>query len=464
MAIAKLLNLEPATGALAMFGIVDTFLTGALGPTGAGWDWLEDSDGSVYSSSGTAVTNGGTGAGGLGNELAWVLIEHPSGEIFWTIQHNSAAGVHTSWRIETHSVRPTGGTITQVPTSADGKLLAGGGTSASPTFGDEVIGSADGNPYHIYAVAMTTAPYLMCVFGYDDDCNLSTGEVHTLLCVDGVQSWTLTPGDVFPYLLHAKAINGGNACHYSALSYPDAGGSGETSFRTWLAKGLGPAGFVFMPMCSLNSDNASVLVTPNNSVVNPVNSVWDLLPVVYNRRADAAIAPRGFKGWSTLFTWNPSAFATIKTGDKFTTTATGDVLVLGDLVLNLWENDTLADTGTSPTTRSGRIFTAPTPDSTAPVVSNISPAANTQLGSAAVQFDVTDNLDLLRRVFVWIDATGLPTTELAHNGTSFAKNYAAGSARTSIANGYHYSLVRVGGFPSFPTISVDASDTTGNEA
>lgn len=446
-----------------MFGIV-AWLTAALGPSGAGWTRLEDSDGTTYSSSGSAVTNGNTGAGGLGNELAWVLLCHPSNSLYWTIQHNSATGEHAKWRIETHSVRPTGGTATQVPTSADGRLLAGDGTAGSPTFGDDVIGSPDGNPYHIYAVAMTTSPYLMVVFGYDTDCNLSAGEVHTLLCVDGVQSWTATPGDVFPYLLHAKAINGGNACHYSALSYPDAGGSGETSFRTWLAKGLGAAGFVFMPMCSLNSDNASVLVSPGNSAINPVTGSYDLLPIVYNRRLDAALAPRGFKGWSTLFTWKPLDFATIKTGDKFTTTNTGDVLVLGDLNLNLWENDTLANTGTSPTTRPGRIFTAPSPDSTAPTVSNISPAPGSTLGPAThVSFDVTDNLGGLRRVAVGVTAVGLQTREMPHDGTSFAANY-GGSTRTSIANGFHYDLVRAGGFPSFPSITVYAVDTSGNEA
>jgi len=458
MALAKLLNSQPSTGALAIYALAN-LLVGS-----AGWSKVKDSDGSAFSSSGTQVTSGNAGAHGLGNDRAFVVLRSPDSSLYLSFQHENSAA-NTRWRVKVSTAAPTGGSATQVPAASDDQLLAGGGTDGSPTFADEVIGGSDGSGYHVYIVAQTVAPYLFCMFGYDTNNNLSAGEVHTLICLDAVQSWTLTTGDTFQYVLHAASPGGGgDACNFSALSYPELGAAGDTSFRSWLAKGLAGAGFVPVPVCSLNSDNGGTVVTPGNQALNPASGKYDLFPLIYDRRSDAATAPRGFKGLSTLFSSSPLPFPTIKTGDKFTAAATGDNLVLGSIVLNLWENDSLSGTGTSPTTRQGRIFTAPTitPDTTLPVVTWVSPSPGSVIGpNTPLVVNVTDNVGLARALVKVILGQ---EWELPHDGAGFSPRYAAGSTRTAISGGYQFSLVRAGGWVGSPIVEPIPIDTSGNVA
>jgi len=52
--------------------------------------------------------------------------------------------------------------------------------------------------------------------------------------------------------------------------------------------------------------------------------------------------------------------------------------------------------------------------------------------------------------------------EVAHDGAGFGPDYATLSTRTVIANGYHYSLRRDGGWPYAPELEVHAIDVAGN--
>jgi hypothetical protein len=102
----------------------------------------------------------------------------------------------------------------------------------------------------------------------------------------------------------------------------------------------------------------------------------------------------------------------------------------------------------------------------APVVSNVSPAPGTAIAATQVlQLDVTDpDGDAFRLIMLIADFAFLGIREVIHDGTSFSQNYSGfGNARTVITNGFHYSVLRVGGWPASPRIIPYAIDVTGQE-
>lgn len=105
-------------------------------------------------------------------------------------------------------------------------------------------------------------------------------------------------------------------------------------------------------------------------------------------------------------------------------------------------------------------------DTTAPQISNITPAPGSAIApNQILGFDVTDNLNAFRRIVVTaLYPTGLH--EIVHNGDAFTANYSAGSSRSNLAGGFHYNVIRTGGWivGSNPTFLVYAIDTDGNEA
>lgn len=103
---------------------------------------------------------------------------------------------------------------------------------------------------------------------------------------------------------------------------------------------------------------------------------------------------------------------------------------------------------------------------TAPTISNVTPTPNTTISrTQVVGCDVTDadGASDFRRVILAIE---LPNgaKEIVHDGTAFCPPYATSSTRSSITNGYQYSLMRDGGWPARFSLTVYAIDTTGNEA
>ncbi len=111
-----------------------------------------------------------------------------------------------------------------------------------------------------------------------------------------------------------------------------------------------------------------------------------------------------------------------------------------------------------------------TPDATAPVVSNVTPAAGSTLSriSGTVGFDVTDPAGNLEHVLVLAYYPGLATFEVVwfeptsgSIGAGFGPQYSG--ARVGITNGFRFSnVIRRGGWVSPPTFVPIAFDTAGN--
>jgi hypothetical protein len=103
-------------------------------------------------------------------------------------------------------------------------------------------------------------------------------------------------------------------------------------------------------------------------------------------------------------------------------------------------------------------------DTTPPVVSNFVPAVGTPVtAQQPVQFDVTDDSGQFRRINVHA-VYGDGVEEVVHNGDSFRGYYSTSSSRVIIAGGFRYTVLRAGGWPSTPRITIFAIDVAGNEA
>lgn len=104
------------------------------------------------------------------------------------------------------------------------------------------------------------------------------------------------------------------------------------------------------------------------------------------------------------------------------------------------------------------------PDVVVPVIGNFVPPLGTVLNSQQpISFDVTDNSGQLLRVIVHaVFSDGV--VEVVHDGDNFRGYYQIDSTRILIANGYRYTALRFGGWPSSPaTFNVFAIDASGNE-
>lgn len=115
------------------------------------------------------------------------------------------------------------------------------------------------------------------------------------------------------------------------------------------------------------------------------------------------------------------------------------------------------------------------PDTTAPVVSNVTPVAETPLEpTTPIGFDVTDSGGNLTRsnVYAYFPATG--RFEVVYFSGSVSGSWGSRPAgfspqytgtRSTVTNGFRFAgVVRAGGWPSAPVIVADPIDAAGNEA
>lgn len=106
----------------------------------------------------------------------------------------------------------------------------------------------------------------------------------------------------------------------------------------------------------------------------------------------------------------------------------------------------------------------PTPDTEAPIISNMSPGAGSELSANdAIEFDVTDNSGAFARIFVvaYFPETG--DQDVIFDGASFVGRYTGISSRVPITLGFRYTVARSGGWQYAPTIRIFPIDAAGNQ-
>lgn len=104
-------------------------------------------------------------------------------------------------------------------------------------------------------------------------------------------------------------------------------------------------------------------------------------------------------------------------------------------------------------------------DVTAPTITDVTPASGSTLSSriAPVSFKVIDIYPGLRSVVVWAKYANQADTFLVFDGTRFMDRYDASSVRTTLSNGYQFSIVEDGGWSgAIERLWVAAIDQDGN--
>jgi hypothetical protein len=102
------------------------------------------------------------------------------------------------------------------------------------------------------------------------------------------------------------------------------------------------------------------------------------------------------------------------------------------------------------------------PDTTDPVIENITPAPRSAISKdAVVTFDAVDNTGLLVAL-VYIVFSPRGDYELVYDGSVFTPLYSRYSSIDSIEGGLRFSLRRWGGWPGALQIRVRAIDSSGN--
>lgn len=104
----------------------------------------------------------------------------------------------------------------------------------------------------------------------------------------------------------------------------------------------------------------------------------------------------------------------------------------------------------------------PAPDTTLPEIANFLPPAGTGIANdQAIQFDVTDESGVAAVVLLASFPDG--SVEVVHDNIGFRGKYIGGvNTRASIANGYRFTVRRLGGWIASPTFEVLSVDTSGN--
>lgn len=302
MAFTFTTNQTPATGAVAVYTTIARLIA-------AGWTKIKDSDGTTYSSSGAQVTSGASGAGGLGNNNAYVNLRWPSGTREIVFQRGTS---DTSWRITYSPTAFSSGSpaATVAPSSANSAIILGGGTEASPTFSTWFGTNAS---YRQQVGADSASPYGFWMACYPS----GGGSPNAGLVFDPVAS--VPAEDTDPLVLHIATASGS--------AFLQAGLGSNTTATTvsracgWLGFGLGGA-FVAIPACNYAAGGSTI--APSGLPSNPHNSKDDCIPIFYMRRA-AETTPQGYKGVGSLLYWLGTARATTSTINNKARIVIGDV-------------------------------------------------------------------------------------------------------------------------------------------
>jgi hypothetical protein len=99
-----------------------------------------------------------------------------------------------------------------------------------------------------------------------------------------------------------------------------------------------------------------------------------------------------------------------------------------------------------------------------PVIDNVTAEGDIE-PYTVLELDTTDEKDSFRRIILAIEFPALKIKEIAFDGDGFGPMYTnASNSQTTISDGYHFTLLRDGGWPSGAVILTPfVIDTSGAE-
>lgn len=298
----------PATGSVALFSIVQLLIA-------AGATKIQDSDGTVYSPSGTRITSGNSSTNGLANTSAWFVLRLPSGRQY-CFQRGSS---NVSWRVMySFSAGFTGGSpgATRIPTATDQAIILGGGTDASPTYNNLFATDAS---YRLYAYEDVVYGFWWGTVALSGGSN-SSGMYHDLITRSDVDEPDGCVTNVSPTGFTQGSIGTVTAA--------------TTGSRTagWLRYGEVDASHVALSGMT-QRDNAGTVIYPDGAGVSARGK--DQLRLIPYARGNNQTLPYGDKGMSKIVAWPGSSRSTLET---YSVASARDWIRMGGAALR-WNGD-----------------------------------------------------------------------------------------------------------------------------
>ncbi len=312
----------------------------------AGWTVTFSSDGTATSTpwTGDNISGYGSGAGGLGNTRAYMVLQQPtvaspySGSRMIFIQRGAS---DSQWKIKYSRgsfgppVSYGGAALQNMPSASDEAIVAGGGTDASPTFNTVFNGTAANNRIECFAdngsdvSSWCPGAFYFCSIpngGAADGngCNHAIW-LDPLSGVDTV--------DVDPFVIGCSNQNGTCLTFTGDIGSEGAGAlsANEGSGHAWFnpASDGGGVTRVFKGVQAMGLTAYNQVTWPGKAGTSTVNGKEVGGPIVWARRALAG-GQGGPKGVSRLMKWKSSSKSV---GDTCQKTDAYDLIVAGDVLL-----------------------------------------------------------------------------------------------------------------------------------
>jgi hypothetical protein len=271
----------------------------------SGWAVPSWSNGAAVSTDGNTLNN----MLWLTGTLSWVRLQMPSSSREFVFQRSSNGSQlsEDQWRVKyVASGGFFGGTATQTPSSTLDCYLCGGGTDASPTFGNLTGYPVSNNTTFISHILVdNSAPYGFCMWGYNTNTTPYT-PTFRIFC-DPLLTGSYPNSDPDPYVLCCE--KGLTQFGWSPISDTNLFGiSGESSNCGHIALMSGSITgsnycLVNMGVYAQQSAPASSLLTLAYRMGTDPFSTADFAPRAFYFRRSGAQGPAlsGYKGTSSLF-------------------------------------------------------------------------------------------------------------------------------------------------------------------
>jgi hypothetical protein len=291
MAFTFDVNTIPATGAVCIFKLRTALLVQL-------WTSQKDSDGTTYSSGGTQLTSGGSGANGLGNTNAWFVVRDPNSTRSFCWQRGTT---NLLWRVKySASAGFVGGSpaATQVPSATDEQIVTGGGTDAAPTFTS--IFTTDGSMRFNVVAGDATVGY---GFLYNAFTSGSPSLTVYGFCLDVMATGSYPASDTDPAIVYATPVSGSTSAWGTDMT------TNVTSTHAWLSTTWqGITGVTYQDPSS-TAVVAPASVAGQGTGTNPFSGEDAGLPLPFARAAAHVGGPSGFKGFGSLLRWSSTVRA-----------------------------------------------------------------------------------------------------------------------------------------------------------
>lgn len=276
------------------------------------------------------ITSELDGAGGMANDLAWFILKHPGSARQLAFQASAQYPSFTYWRIKYSRLSGfNGGTPgpVEMPSAADGKFCLGGGTDASPIFGQWMNPTPDGA--YLQIAADNAAPYGFWAGAYG-----IVGSAYnynpTIMSAAVDPLVNTAVGDPDPYAFYFSKNNAYGSWRGDLAYMYDISGFYSGSVSAWSDIG-GPNEF----WGSWEGTTLSPFRTSSTGqrAFNPHNNKIDRSPMYYMRNLlwkDGSANLPGYKGRSTLMTYISQDFPA---GQTLKSVTARDTIVIGFVAL-----------------------------------------------------------------------------------------------------------------------------------